>query len=274
MYKKQNTVVISLYIFLLCQMLFSFISPNEGFLTALLNMMSYGISMALCAVYLSSCTDVKEKDTHTFPKMPFLCVIFALCAIYTGNVFSSALSEVFERIGYGISAGLPIYSDIPSIIISFIHLVILPPILEEILMRRLVLGSVLPFGKSGAVIFSSLMFALFHMNLMQIPFAFLCGLVFGYFTVRTGSIFFAVLMHFLNNLSAFLLSYMGADVPFSSFLKAGIFIVPIGVLCAVILYKNGYFREKLRFCKISPLVIFYAVVCILFALLAIQPIQR
>lgn len=255
-------------------MLFSLISPYEGFFTALLNMLSYGISMALCTVYLSSYADVTEKDTHTLPKLPFLCVIFTLCVIYAGNVLSSAVSEVFSHLGYSISTDFPIYSDIPSIITSFVHLVILPPLLEEILMRRFVLGSVLPFGKSGAVIFSSLMFALFHMNLMQMPFAFLCGLIFGYFTVKTGSVFFAVLLHFLNNLSAFVLSYIGADVPFSSFLKAGIFIVPLGILCAVILYKNGYFREKPRFCKISPLVIFYALVCILFAFLALQPIQR
>lgn len=255
-------------------MLFSLIPPQNGVFAALFDMMSYGVSMVLCTLFLSSYADGIKKDTRTLPKLPILCIIFALCVMYAGNVFSSALSEVFKGFGYGINADFPIYSDVPSVIISFIHLVVLPPMLEEILMRKLVLGSVLPFGKSGAVIFSSLIFALFHMNLMQIPFAFLCGLVFGYFTVKTGSVFFAVLLHFLNNLSAFILSYIGTDITFSSFLMVGIFIVPIWVLCTVILYKNGYFREKLRFCKISPLVIFYAVICIVFAFLAIQPIQR
>ena len=206
LYKKQNTVVLSLYIFLLCRMLFSLISPQGGVFAALFDMMSYGVSMVLCTLFLSSYADDIKKDTRTLPKLPILCIIFALCVMYAGNVFSSALSEAFKGFGYGIDADFPIYSDVPSVIISFIHLVILPPLLEEILMRKLVLGSVLPFGKSGAVIFSSLIFALFHMNLMQIPFAFLCGLVFGYFTVKTGSLFFAVLLHFLKNLSSFILS--------------------------------------------------------------------
>ncbi len=250
-------------------MIFALFAPDTS---ALFSAVAYGVSMAVPIIFLSVCQKPIKKQSCRFPKKPFWCIVFTLCAIYIGNLLSFVISEVFARLGYGISADFPIYSDTPSIIISFIHLVILPPLLEEILMRKHILGMMLPYGKSGAVLFSALVFALFHANLMQIPFAFLCGGIFGYFTVKSGSLAFAVLMHFLNNLSAFIVSYIGIYFTLTQFLLYSLFIVPLGVICGVILYKNGYFREKLSFCKVSFTVTAYAAVCLLFAILAVKPL--
>ena len=268
MYKKQNTVILSLYLFVLCQMVFALFSTDDS---ALFSAVAYGVSMAVPIIFLSACEKPIKKQSYRLPKKPFWCTVFTLCVIYIGNLISFALSELFARFGYGISADFPVYSDDVSMIISFIHLVILPPLLEETLMRKYILGMMMPYGKSGAVLFSAIVFALFHANLMQIPFALLCGGVFGYFTVKTGSIAFAVLMHFLNNLSAFAASYLGILTP-AQFLLCGLFIVPIGVICGVILYKNGYFREKLTPVKVSFAVMAYAAVCLSLAILAVKPL--
>ena len=269
MYKKQNTVILSLYLFVLCQMVFALFSPDDS---ALFSAAAYGVSMAVPIIFLSVCEKPIKKQSYRLPKKPFWCIVFTLCVIYIGNLISFALSELFARFGYGIFADFPVYGDDVSMIISFIHLVILPPLLEEILMRKYILGAMLPYGKSGAVLFSALVFALFHANLMQIPFAFLCGIIFGYFTVKTGSLTFAVLMHFLNNLSAFIVSYIGIQFTLTQFFLYSLFIVPLCVICGVILYKNGYFREKLTPMKVSFTVIAYAVVCLSLSILAVKPL--
>lgn len=240
--------------------------------SALFSAAAYGVSMAVPILFLSVYEKPMQKQSYRLPKKPFWCIAFTLCVIFIGNLISFALSELFARLGYGISADFPVYSDTVSVIISFIHLVILPPLLEETLMRKYILGMMLPYGKSGAVLFSSLVFALFHANLMQIPFALLCGILFGYFTVKTGSLTFAVLMHFLNNLSAFIASYIGIHTTLPQFLLCGLFIVPVGVICGVILYKNGYFREKLTPVKVSFAVMAYAAVCLSLAILAVKPL--
>ena len=255
-------------------MIFSLFPTVGGSAGALISLVSYGVSITVPILLLSSQDGEKFKDCHRLPKLPVLSAVLMICVIYIGNLFSSLLSEAFAAFGYGISASFPVYNDAPSILISFVHLVILPPILEEILFRRCILNTLLPYGKSCAVIFSSLLFALFHMNLMQIPFALLCGVFFGYFTVKTGSLTFAVLMHFLNNLSAFAITYIKADITLAGFSLAGVLIIPLGAFCAVILYKNGFFREKPSFFKVSFTVIAYAIICLLFSILAIQPIGK
>ncbi|WLT31987.1 CPBP family intramembrane glutamic endopeptidase [Geothrix sp. PMB-07] len=82
-------------------------------------------------------------------------------------------------------------------------LVLGAPLSEEPLFRGLILsGFLLRYGPRKAIIGSALLFALFHMNPWQFPIGCLAGLLFGWLTVRTGSLWPAVFAHFLNNLSA------------------------------------------------------------------------
>ena len=50
-----------------------------------------------------------------------------------------------------------------------------------------------------AIIVSSLIFGVVHMNPAQIPFAFLLGMMFGWLYYRTGSLLPGIIGHVLNN---------------------------------------------------------------------------
>ena len=73
------------------------------------------------------------------------------------------------------------------------------PIAEELLFRGLVLRSLQPMGKKIAIFMSAVMFGLYHANAIQIPYAFLVGLVLGYVAIEY-SIGWAMLLHMFNNL--------------------------------------------------------------------------
>lgn len=81
----------------------------------------------------------------------------------------------------------------------FLYVGLGAPISEEILFRGLVLRSMEPYGKKYAIFASALMFGLYHGNIIQIPFAFVVGLVLGYVTVEY-NIGWAILLHLFNNL--------------------------------------------------------------------------
>ena len=51
----------------------------------------------------------------------------------------------------------------------------------------------------SAILVSSLFFAMFHMNLVQLPTPLLMGLILGFVTLRTRSVYPAILFHILNN---------------------------------------------------------------------------
>ena len=52
-----------------------------------------------------------------------------------------------------------------------------------------------------------------HGNLEQIPFAAVLGLYLGYATLRSGSVWVAVVIHFINNGFAFLVDLLNNQIP-------------------------------------------------------------
>lgn len=86
-----------------------------------------------------------------------------------------------------------------SLLLAVISTAVLPAVLEEMSFRGILLERLRPLGDRFAVVVSALLFGLAHGNIVQIPFAFLLGLLFGYIVVRTNNIWLAIVLHFLNN---------------------------------------------------------------------------
>lgn len=78
--------------------------------------------------------------------------------------------------------------------------VVLAPLLEELIFRGYILGSVR--RKSGtvwAIVISSAMFGIIHLVPQQVIYGFVIGLILGYIYVRTESIFSVIILHAVNN---------------------------------------------------------------------------
>lgn len=87
-----------------------------------------------------------------------------------------------------------------SPITTFIHVCILAPVIEEILIRGFVLGSLQStFGVFFALLVSALLFALLHFNMVQTLSAFICGLILGVLYLKTGSILCCMIAHCVYN---------------------------------------------------------------------------
>jgi len=77
---------------------------------------------------------------------------------------------------------------------------LLPALCEEIAFRGFILSGMLKrFRPRTAVLLTSFLFALFHMNVFQILPAFFLGVVLGLLTIRSRSLLPAILFHFLHN---------------------------------------------------------------------------
>jgi len=124
---------------------------------------------------------------------------------------------------------------------------LLPGICEEVMFRGVVLnGMRQKLSTAWSIVVTAIIFGIFHLSPYRFIPASLIGLVLGYITVRTGSIFPAMFAHFLNNAIAFSLRQVSrldevlwlqeADhVPFPILLGAGMVLV----VCLLILPENG-----------------------------------
>lgn len=84
-------------------------------------------------------------------------------------------------------------------VLFLIEIAIMPAIFEELFFRKSLIDLSRNFGEKFAVVFSSLVFAVSHLNFSQAIFAFLMGLVLGTLYVKTKSMKYNCLLHFFNN---------------------------------------------------------------------------
>lgn len=130
-----------------------------------------------------------------------------------GSILTSMLSLLFSVTGYQpVTNDISVPMTVPGLILYFILLAVLPPIFEEIAFRGILMQSLRRFGDTFALLISALLFGLFHLNMIQAPYAFLLGLWFGYLVLRTGSLRISMVLHACINLSAAAMSILIADM--------------------------------------------------------------
>ena len=206
-------------------------------------------------------------------------VFWQLLSVFLSiQVLSSLFFNLLESILnlWGLSAnqaGIEI-SEIVRSPGMILYVAVVAPVVEELLFRGAVLRSFQPFGKRFAIVFSALLFGLFHGNLIQIPFAFLTGLVLGYTAVEY-SIVWAMLLHFINNgIFSLLLSPapMLQNLLMVGFLIAGVVAFAIHGNDVRAYHRNLYPmpRQALRGFWTAPCTIILALLCLLSAAMGIQ----
>lgn len=115
------------------------------------------------------------------------------------SLVNGALDWLLQHWGLSTQNALEAATSVPDSPSMFLYACLVAPIAEELLFRGLILRGFLPHGKKFAVIASAVLFGLYHGNLVQSPFAFFVGLIFGYAAVEY-NIAWAMVLHLSNNL--------------------------------------------------------------------------
>lgn len=93
--------------------------------------------------------------------------------------------------------------------LSFLHVCIAAPIIEEFLMRGFILGGLQKkYGVLTALCVSSILFAILHFNMVQTLSALFCGVILGLLYLKTGSLFCCILTHSTYNMISYLLDIL------------------------------------------------------------------
>lgn len=123
--------------------------------------------------------------------MLFLTIIIFEIGV---DIISSEISNIIQ-----ISFNIP-SSNYVKDTINILYAVFVAPIFEEILFRGFILkGFLKNYNKFTAIIVSSLLFALLHLNLSTIIITFISGIFFSYLYIKTKSIIPCIFAHFLSN---------------------------------------------------------------------------
>ena len=119
-----------------------------------------------------------------------------LSQLFTTNVVGDHMTELI------LSYPLPL---------TFFVIAVMPALCEEFIFRGILFQGYRKCSVSGAVVLTAILFGLMHMNLNQLSYAFVVGLLFAAVNEVTGSILPSILLHLYINGKSTILLYLMAD---------------------------------------------------------------
>lgn len=175
-------------------------------------------------------------------KQIILLLLISFCCLF----FISPIINVFDEllVSFGIpKQGLSLDITKPINFVFYLFSAgILAPVCEELLFRGLILNGIEKQGKVRAVLISSLMFMLIHLNIHQTIYQFLLGGIFAIIVLNTDSIYSSIFVHIVNNCVVLLINYINPSLFSYKFLSPSYIVLAIvcliiGLMCVYYLLK-------------------------------------
>ena len=134
------------------------------------------------------------------PSQFLIAFLMGYTMLMAGNIIGLIVTFVI-----GFITGRPINNPLDMIVgesniwITAVYAVLLAPVFEEMLFRKILCDRVIKYGQGAAVLLSGLMFGLFHGNFNQFFYAFFIGSFFAFIYVKTGNIKYTIGLHMMVN---------------------------------------------------------------------------
>ncbi len=197
---------------LLLQLLFAYIMPPvENEIAAMaLYMLSYALYLIIPFAIAELILKRKRNNSYFVKpnnKFPKATPLYIFGAIGVGYIINLTINFLFKDWveSFASESGLPRNTTV--LIMYFILQTVFPAILEEMAFRGVILKNLLPYGKGGAIIISSILFGATHITPPQAIFATGFGILLGICYEKTRSLIVPMIIHFINNSIAVLISY-------------------------------------------------------------------
>lgn len=130
----------------------------------------------------------------------FILFLIGEALMYVGNLIGNLTNEFIGGfMGEVPENGLDIVISKTPMWLIFILMVIIAPIVEELIFRKLMIDRLSIYGDRMAIIFSALAFGFIHGNLYQFFYATLLGALLGYVYTHTRNIKYSIYMHMIIN---------------------------------------------------------------------------
>lgn len=146
---------------------------------------------------------VSVKNSLSFHKfnpviIPLL-ILLPYCAQNFAQIVFLPLESITSQLFGSYDPGFDKNASAEVVWTTLISAVVLAPLIEEILFRGVIMKLMERYGLWTAVIFSSLIFALMHMDPTSFVVIFILGMVFALVKYVTGSLWTTIIMHAANN---------------------------------------------------------------------------
>lgn len=142
----------------------------------------------------------KKERSKLSLKEFILLFLVGQVLMYAGNFIGTMLNQTIGSIlGDVPENGIATIINETPIWLIFVLMVIVAPIVEELICRKLIIDRLSIYGDHIAILFSAVGFGLLHGNLYQFFYAVLLGGLIGYVYTKTRDVKYTIYMHMIIN---------------------------------------------------------------------------
>ena len=173
---------------------------NMSLMMVLSTVIVYGCAMPLIALLVRG-MKVQAPERRKMKWWQFL-IAFIICyaLVFVSNIVGTTVTTIIGLLkGSAVNNGVVTVVSNGNMLVNFVSMVVLAPIVEELVFRKLIIDRTAQYGQTVAIIASGLMFGLFHGNLNQFAYALVLGCFFAFIYLRTGNIKITIAMHAILN---------------------------------------------------------------------------
>lgn len=173
---------------------------NMSILLALSSIVTYGCGMPLI-VLLAQGMERQTIERHKMKWWQFLvALVMCYSLMYVSNIVGTIITTVIGVFkGSQVDNNLITYVTDGSMLVNFVLMVVVAPIVEEYVFRKVIVDRTVQYGQGIAIVTSGLMFGLFHGNLNQFAYAVGLGAFFAFIYIKTGNLKITIGMHAIIN---------------------------------------------------------------------------
>lgn len=163
-------------------------------------LVTYGCGMPVIVLMAQG----MESQTIERHKMKWWQFVVALIMCYSLMYVSNIVGNIITA-GIGMWKGSAVDNDLvsyvtdSSMLVNFVLMVVVAPIVEEYVFRKVIVDRTVKYGQGIAIVTSGLMFGLFHGNLNQFAYAVGLGAFFAFIYIKTGNLKITIGMHAIIN---------------------------------------------------------------------------
>lgn len=152
-----------------------------------------------------------QEELKLLPFSPW-AGLFIVCMAVGGQFIMVVLKIpgvlLMQGLGYEEPAqAVPLTAGVGALLLGLLCTAVLPAFFEEFILRGFVFSVYEQHSTRAAVLFSTILFALLHGSVEDFLGILFLGAMLSLVLVRTGSLFAAMLYHFITNAAALLLEY-------------------------------------------------------------------
>lgn len=160
-----------------------------------------GVSFAILLAWAVRRTGQPLREALPFRWVPPVLLLPLIVLLFGLGILSSEVDNILRYLLPMPRALAEFFQNLTGMgIASLLTLAVVAPVVEELLFRGIILrGFASRYSHTKAILVSSLIFCLYHLNPYQFFSAFAVGLILGWIFVRTGSLWPCVVGHALYN---------------------------------------------------------------------------